>query len=78
MHARGVNLGVGRSGFGVWAAASASIWWRRHLVGPAGLACAIEGLVPVARPRFVLDSGDVVYQPSRVAVRALVGLELRL
>ena len=76
MVGRGMAVPNPREAGALWAAMSASVWFRRHLAGQAAIYAGFEGLVPVTRPRFQMDDETLLYQPGPVAARLLIGLEL--
>jgi len=76
MVGRGMAVRNPREAGALWAAMSASVWFRRHLAGQAAIYAGFEGLVPVTRPRFQMDDETLLYQPGPVAARLLIGLEL--
>ncbi|WP_437314112.1 hypothetical protein [Sorangium sp. So ce385] len=77
MHAEGFGVSDPGEGSGVWVAlrsGAAASWvvapWMR-------LRLRLEAVVPLERPRFVLEGVGEVHEPS-VAARAALGLELAL
>ncbi|WP_437957710.1 hypothetical protein WME76_41445 [Sorangium sp. So ce119] len=77
MHAEGYGVSDPDEGFALWAAlrgGAAAAWviapWMR-------LRLRLEAVVPLKRPRFVLEGVGDVHEPS-VAARAALGLELAL
>ncbi|KYG00965.1 hypothetical protein BE21_06710 [Sorangium cellulosum] len=77
MHAEGYGVSNPGEGSGLWAAlrsGAAASWvvapWMR-------LRLRLEAVVPLERPRFVLEGVGEVHEPS-VAARAALGLELAL
>jgi hypothetical protein len=76
MFGRGMDVPNPRQAGAVWGALGGSVWLRWRVAGAAAIYAGLEGLVPITRPRFEIDSATLVYQPAAVAGRALLGLEL--
>lgn len=82
--ARGVGTGTGiepRPAWQLWAGAGASVAITYFPIANLGLVAGLDALVILRRPAFhVLDGGDrrQVYQAAPAAVRAVVGLAVRL
>ncbi|WP_437721377.1 hypothetical protein [Sorangium sp. So ce861] len=77
MHAEGYGVSDPGEGSGLWAAlrSGAAASW---VVAPwVRLRLRLEAVVPLERPRFVLEGVGEVHEPS-VAARAALGLELAL
>ena len=75
----GVEVGSqGGQGFGVtqpgdghqlWLAASATVTLRRRLAGRWNVVGAAGAVIPLLRPRFVIENLGVVHQASAAALR---------
>ena len=74
----GTGVGVARpeTGAALWRAARAELGVRAVLGGSAAVVLRAGVAIPLERPAFVLDQSELVYQPSRMAVRATAGIEL--
>ena len=59
-----------------WLAATAGLRWRHRLTGALGLVADADAVVPLVRPQFMLDDGSVAFQPSPLAARISVAIEI--
>jgi hypothetical protein len=59
-----------------WLALRAGVVARLELADSLTLRLDLEGLVPTARPRFLIERLDAVHQPGPVSARLLLGLEV--
>jgi hypothetical protein len=76
MSGEGYQLGDPRVGSGRWVAIGAGFGVAWPMTPTARLVGSIEAAVPVMRPTFMLETGDVVYRPSIVTTRVSFGLEI--
>ena len=76
MSGEGYQLGDPRYGSGRWTALGAGFGVAWPMFPNARLVGSFEVAVPVQRPSFVLDSNDIVYQPSLMTARVAFGLEV--
>lgn len=74
----GTGQGVTRpeTGDALWRALRADLGVTMALSGNTALLLTGGVAVPLARPAFVLDESELVYQPSRLAGRFTAGLEI--
>jgi hypothetical protein len=74
----GTGQGVARpaTGEALWRALRADIGVTAALNGNAALLLTGGLAVPLSRPAFVLDGTELVYRPSRLAMRLAAGLEV--
>lgn len=77
-HLTGTGLGVRfpASASATWLSFSAGLDARFSILGPLGAAAHAALLIPMRRERFGIDDVGLVHQPSAVAGRASLGLEL--
>ena len=76
MRGQGYQLGDPRFGSGRWGAIGAGFGVAWPMLPNARLVGSFEAAVPVLRPTFMLDTGDVVYRPSPLTTRVAFGLEV--
>ena len=76
MSGQGFQLGDPRVGSGRWLAIGAGFGVAWPMLPNARLVGSFEAAVPVLRPTFMLETGDVVYRPSLVTTRVAFGLEI--
>ena len=76
MSGEGYQLGDPRFGSGTWTAIGTGFGVAWPMFPNARLVGSFEVAVPIQRPRFVLDGGDTVYQPSLMTARVAFGLEV--
>jgi hypothetical protein len=74
----GTGQGVARpeTGQALWRAVRADVGFTAGLNGNTALLLTGGVAVPLAHPAFVLDGSELVYQPSRLAVRLAAGVEI--
>jgi len=74
----GTGQGVARpeTGEALWRAVRADVGLTAALSGNTALLLTGGVAVPLARPAFVLDGNQLVYQPSRLAGRFAAGLQI--
>jgi hypothetical protein len=78
MSADARQLEGGGAATALWSAVSAAGLVRRGVGRWAHMVAGLEILVPLVRPRFVLDDDTGLHRPSPMSGRALVGLEVDL
>ena len=76
MSGEGYQLGDPRFGSGTWTAIGTGFGVAWPMFPNARLVGSFEVAVPVQRPSFVLESGEMVYQPSFMTARVAFGLEV--
>lgn len=76
MRGQGYQLGDPRFGSGRWGAIGAGFGVAWPMLPNARLVGSFEAAVPVLRPTFMLETGDVVYRPSPLTTRVAFGLEV--
>jgi hypothetical protein len=74
----GTGQGVARpeTGEALWRAVRADVGVTAALNGNTALLLTGGVAVPLSRPAFVLDGSELVYRPSRLAMRLTAGLQL--
>ena len=76
LNGTGVGLMAPHGGSGTWitAGGGAGVAWRlaRHVRGVVG----VDVEIAIDRVQFALDSGEVIYRTSLIALRAGAGIEL--
>ena len=74
----GTGQGVARpeTGDALWRALRADLGVTMALSGNTALLLTGGVAIPLARPAFVLDERNLVYQPSRLAGRFTAGLQI--
>lgn len=76
MSGQGFQLGDPRVGSSRWVAIGAGFGVAWPMLPNARLVGSFEAAVPVLRPTFMLETGDLVYRPSPVTTRVAFGLEI--
>jgi hypothetical protein len=75
--ASGVGVAAPASGIGPWLAPELDLTGVVHLGPRFALSLELDGLVVLARDRFMITSAGQVFQPPPVTGRAVVGLRVR-
>ena len=77
MRGEGVALYDAHTGTGTWVVALAGTGVGVPVMERVQLRASVEVGVPLARPRFALESGDELYRPAAVTGRGSLGVEIR-
>jgi hypothetical protein len=72
----GINVIAPRAAAAAWAGVGAGGAFTWSFERGVAFVASAEVIAAIARPRFGLDDGDLVYQPAAVALRLAVGLEV--
>jgi hypothetical protein len=72
----GINVVAPRAAAAAWAGVGAGGAFTWTIERGLAFVASAEAIAAIARPRFGLDDGDLVYQPAAVALRLAVGFEV--
>lgn len=61
-----------------WSAVTAGLGWSRRLAGRFVLGAAVDGVLTLDRPEFILADDTRLHQPAAGGVRAGAGLEVEI
>jgi hypothetical protein len=78
MSGRGVGINHPDAGRALWLAAGAGVTLAIPLGARLAAVLGLDLVVPLRRPRFIIDDLGAVHRPAAVTGRAALGLELAL